>query len=133
MYEAISLHRAPVANIFVTQILGHLRAALVTPAILFATRLLHRVSAWRCVSAPRAAAPDLGATLPARRLDALIRRFMIALTPGIGAAGSRPRAMCRDAVKHSFDADVLVDIRPVHTLTGPDQVKILALLGRGFR
>ena len=32
-----------------------------------------------------------------------------------------------DAMKHPFDADVLVDIRPVHTLTVPDEAKIRAL------
>jgi len=33
-----------------------------------------------------------------------------------------------DTMKHPFNADVLVDIRPVHALTGPNKTKILALL-----
>jgi hypothetical protein len=57
-------------------------------------------------SAARATASGLSAALPARRLDVLVR-------PG----WSRSRAMCWDTMKHPFDGDVLVDIRPVHSLT----------------
>jgi hypothetical protein len=58
--------------------------------------------------------------------------FLIAVVTGIGATGSEPRAVGRDAMKHPFYADVFVDIRPVDTLAGADEAEIRALLGRGL-
>ena len=41
--------------------------------------------------------------------------------------------MSGDAIKHAFDADVLVDIRPMYSLTGPDKTEIRPLLPGGLR
>jgi hypothetical protein len=41
--------------------------------------------------------------------------------------------MRRDAMKHAFDADVLIDVRPVDSLTGADETKIRPLFWRGLR
>ena len=87
----------------------------------------------RRASAARATTPESGTTLAARRLDALVRRFVFAHGPGFGAGWSRSLAMGRDTMKHTFDTDVLVNIRPAHSLTGPDKAKIRALLWRGSR
>ena len=37
------------------------------------------------------------------------------------------------AMKHAFDTDVLIDIRPMYSLTGPDETEIGPLLPRGLR
>ena len=41
--------------------------------------------------------------------------------------------MCGDAVKHSFNADVFIDLRPVHSLSIADELETCALLSRRFR
>lgn len=35
-------------------------------------------------------------------------------------------------MKHAFDTDVLVDIGPVNSVTGPDETKVRSLLRRGL-
>jgi hypothetical protein len=40
---------------------------------------------------------------------------------------------CRNAVKHSFDANIFIDFGPVYSLTGADKTKPRALLWSGFR
>jgi hypothetical protein len=47
--------------------------------------------------------------------------------PWSGCCGSRFRAACRSSVKHALDADVLVDVRPVHTLAGANKSEVRAL------
>src|SRR6266850_607287 len=46
---------------------------------------------------------------------------------------SGPRATGGDPIEHAFDTDVLVDVRPVHALAGPDEAELRALLERGLR
>lgn len=87
----------------------------------------------RCVSAARATTPGLSTTLAARRLDALVRRFVMAHGTGSSADWSRCRATRWDTMKQTFDTDVFVDARPMDALAGSDQTEIRALLWRGLR
>jgi hypothetical protein len=38
-----------------------------------------------------------------------------------------------DAVKHALDTDVLIDVRPMNSLTGADETKVCSLLGSSLR
>jgi hypothetical protein len=84
-------------------------------------------------SPARAATPGLSTTPGARRLNALVRRFLIAHSAPFNPNWRRSGAMRRDAVKHTFDTDVLIDIRPMNPLTRPDETEMRPLLGRSLR
>jgi hypothetical protein len=77
--------------------------------------------------------PNAGASaarkLLARRLRALASRSPAPFRSY--RLGGR-RTVCRNAVKHSFDAEILIEVRPMHALSGSDQAPIRPLLGRGF-
>src|SRR3972149_5716993 len=87
----------------------------------------------RPASAARAATPGLDTTLAARRLNALIRRFLVAADTASLRSGLRFRPMRWDAVKHALDTDVLVEVRPMDTLAGADETKVCSLLGSRLR
>jgi len=38
-----------------------------------------------------------------------------------------------DAVKHTLDTDILIDVRPMNPLTGPDETEVCPLLGSSLR
>ena len=46
---------------------------------------------------------------------------------GCGRCWSCFRALRRDSVKHTLNAQVLIDVRPVHALTSADETEVCAL------
>src|SRR6266404_6352513 len=56
-----------------------------------------------------------------RRVRALVRRS------GSRLRGNSPWARRRCTVKHPFDTEIFVDVRPVHSLARPDDSKSCAL------
>src|SRR5207249_3332625 len=81
----------------------------------------------RCASAARAASPGLDATLDAHRLNALVRRFLIARGTTLLRSRYRSRPMRWYAMKHALDTDVLVDVGPMDALAGADEAKVCSL------
>ena len=70
----------------------------------------------------------LGA-LPARPLQHLARR---PLSAHFDHCGTRSWPARWGAMKQAFDADVLVDVRPMNSLAGSDETKVRSLRGRGL-
>jgi hypothetical protein len=54
------------------------------------------------------------------------------LNPRFYCCGSDSWPGRRGTVKQAFDADVLIDVRPMNTLACPNQTKLGSLAGRGF-
>src|SRR5439155_19698193 len=67
------------------------------------------------------------------RLRAFVRRLLEALSGALGGNGFGLRTTGRRAMEHALNAEVFVDVRPVHSLPCADDAKIGPLRRSGFR
>jgi hypothetical protein len=85
---------------------------------------------------PRRSANPAGLTAGNYRLASFASRWWNwgrrPLNPHFDLCGSDSWPGRRGTVKQAFDADVLVDVRPMNSLAGSNQTKLGSLGGRGF-